>query len=94
MLVNGVPVTGTDAPPVGSVFDTYTVGDSGYANIYSAIPTGGGNYEITDTVVTPQGDYTVPPRLTRPTLPPPTRGVYRSGPATSSILLAPRRLTR
>jgi hypothetical protein len=42
------------------VFDTYTLGDSGYANIYSAIPTGGGNYEITDTVVTPQGDYAIP----------------------------------
>ena len=34
--------SGTDAPPVGSVLDTYTLGDSGYANIYSAIPTGGG----------------------------------------------------
>lgn len=52
--------SGTDAPPVGSVLDTYTLGDSGYANIYSAIPTGGGNYEITDTVVTPAGDYTLP----------------------------------
>ncbi|HYX99246.1 MAG TPA: hypothetical protein VE908_06790 [Mycobacterium sp.] len=52
--------TGTDAPPVGSVLDTYTLGDSGYANIYSAIPTGGGNYEITDTVVTPGGDYAIP----------------------------------
>jgi hypothetical protein len=52
--------SGTDAPPVGSVLDTYTLGDSGYANIYSAIPTGGGNYEITDTVVTPQGDYAIP----------------------------------
>ncbi|MFZ0719079.1 hypothetical protein [Mycobacterium sp.] len=52
--------TGTDALPVGSVFDTYTLGDSGYANIYSAIPTGGGNYEITDTVVTPEGDYAMP----------------------------------
>jgi hypothetical protein len=52
--------SGTDAPPVGSVLDTYTLGDSGYANIYSAIPTGGGNYEITDTVVTPEGDYAIP----------------------------------
>jgi hypothetical protein len=52
--------SGTDAPPVGSVLDTYTLGDTGYANIYSAIPTGGGNYEITDTVVTPQGDYAIP----------------------------------
>ena len=52
--------TGSDAPAVGSVFDTYTLGDSGYANIYSAIPTGGGTYEITDTVVTPDGDYALP----------------------------------
>lgn len=52
--------SGTDAPPVGSVLDTYTLGDSGYANIYSAIPTGGGNYEITDTVVTPEGNYAIP----------------------------------
>jgi hypothetical protein len=52
--------TGSDAPAVGSVLDTYTLGDSGYVNIYSAIPTGGGNYEITDTVVTPEGDYAVP----------------------------------
>lgn len=52
--------SGTDAPPVGSVLDTYTLGDSGYANIYSAIPTGAGNYEITDTVVTPAGNYAIP----------------------------------
>jgi hypothetical protein len=52
--------TGSDAPAAGSVLDTYTLGDSGYANIYSAIPTGGGNYEITDTVVTPEGDYAMP----------------------------------
>ena len=58
--------SGTDAPAVGSVLDTYTLGDSGYANIYSAIPTGGGNYEITDTVVTPEGIAPFPPRLTRP----------------------------
>jgi hypothetical protein len=52
--------TDSDAPAAGSVFDTYTLGDSGYANIYSAIPTGGGNYEITDIVVTPEGDYAIP----------------------------------
>src|SRR6201992_2932800 len=52
--------SGTDAPAAGSVLDTYTLGDSGYANIYSAVPTGDGNYEITVTVVTPQGDYDVP----------------------------------
>jgi hypothetical protein len=54
-------VSGSDAPPVGSVFDTYTVGDdSGYENIYSAVPTGTGSDVITDTWVTPDGDYTIP----------------------------------
>jgi hypothetical protein len=48
-----------DALPVGSVFDTYTLGDSGYANIYSAVPSGDGDV-ITDTWVTPEGDETVP----------------------------------
>ena len=52
--------TDSDAPAAGSVFDTYTLGDSGYANIYSAIPAGGGKFEITDTVVTPEGDYAMP----------------------------------
>jgi hypothetical protein len=61
--------TGNDAPPVGSVFDTYTVGDSGYSNIYSAIPTGDGDYEITDTVVTPDGDYTIPTTFNAADLP-------------------------
>jgi hypothetical protein len=45
--------------PVGSVFDTYTLGDSGYANIYTAIPSSGGDV-ITDTWVTPEGDITEP----------------------------------
>ena len=62
-------LSGTDAPPVGSVFDTYTVGDSGYSNIYSAIPTGDGDYEITDTVVTPDGDYTIPTTFNAADLP-------------------------
>jgi hypothetical protein len=62
-------LSGSDAPPVGSVFDTYTVGDSGYSNIYSAIPTGDGDYEITDTVVTPDGDYTMPTTFNAADLP-------------------------
>ncbi|MDT7720753.1 MAG: hypothetical protein QOE94_1764, partial [Mycobacterium sp.] len=45
--------------PVGSVFDTYTLGDSGYANIYSAVPSADGDV-ITDTWVTPDGSTTVP----------------------------------
>jgi hypothetical protein len=48
-----------DSLPVGSVFDTYTLGDSGYANIYSAVPSADGDV-ITDTWVTPDGSTTVP----------------------------------
>jgi hypothetical protein len=51
--------SGSDAPPVGSVFDTYTFGDGLYENIYSAIPSAGGD-QISDTMVTPFGDYTIP----------------------------------
>jgi hypothetical protein len=50
--------TGTDAPPVGSVFDTYTVGDSGDAYVYSAIPSGDSDV-VTYTEVTPYGDFPV-----------------------------------
>jgi hypothetical protein len=56
--------TGTaagDTPPVGSVFDTFTFGDSGFENIYSdlASTTAGGEL-ISDTFVTPFGDFTIP----------------------------------
>jgi hypothetical protein len=56
--------TGTaagDTPPVGSVFDTFTFGDSGFENIYSdlASTTAGGDV-ISDTFVTPFGDFTIP----------------------------------
>jgi hypothetical protein len=53
-------LSGSDAPPVGSVFDTYTFDDGQDESIYSAIPMGGGNYTITDTLVTPDGDETIP----------------------------------
>ncbi len=56
--------TGTaagDVPPVGSVFDTYTFGDTGYANIYSDLAsTTPGADVISDTLVTPFGDITIP----------------------------------
>ncbi len=50
-----------DVAPVGSVFDYYQLGDSGYANIYSdlASATPGGDV-VSDTVVTPYGDATFP----------------------------------
>jgi hypothetical protein len=49
-----------DALPVGSVIDTYTVGDSGDSNVYSAVPSTSGGDVITDTWVTPLGSSTVP----------------------------------
>jgi len=60
--VSGTTGTGAgDVPPVGSVFDTFTFGDSGFENIYSdlAATTGGGDV-ISDTFVTPFGDFTIP----------------------------------
>jgi hypothetical protein len=52
----------TDAPPVGSVFDTYSFGDGGFENIYSDLPSASGNL-ISDTLVTPFGDFTIPVTL-------------------------------
>jgi hypothetical protein len=50
-----------DALPVGSVFETVTWGDTGFANIYSDIAsTAAGGDIISDTLVTPFGDFTVP----------------------------------
>jgi hypothetical protein len=49
-----------DALPIGSVIDSYTIGDSGYVNIYSAVPSTSGGDLVTDTWVTPYGSSTVP----------------------------------
>ena len=60
--VSGTTGTGAgDVPPVGSVFDTFTFGGSGFENIYSdlASTTAGGDV-ISDTLVTPFGDFTIP----------------------------------
>jgi hypothetical protein len=49
--------TGTDVPPVGSVFDTFTLGfATGLQNVYSAIPGAG----VSDTLVSPFGDISIP----------------------------------
>jgi hypothetical protein len=51
--------TGTDAPPVGSVFNTYTT--DGFTNVYADVVSAtGGADTITDTVKTPLGDYNLP----------------------------------
>jgi len=56
--LSGTAGTGAgDVPPVGSVLDTFTLGETGYANIYSATP---GADTISDTLITPSGDYTIP----------------------------------
>lgn len=63
--VSGTPGTAAaDVPPVGSVIETITIGDTGYENIYSdlASTTPGGDV-ISDTLVTPWGDLTVPVTL-------------------------------
>jgi hypothetical protein len=53
--------TGADVPSDGSVFDTFTLGfGTGFQNIYSAIPTTGGADAVSDTVVTPVGDLSIP----------------------------------
>ena len=60
--ISGIAGTAAgNVPPVGSVIDTYTFGDSGLENIYSALasPTPGGDV-ISDTLVTPIGDVSIP----------------------------------
>jgi hypothetical protein len=54
--------TDPDAP-VGSVFETVTWGDTGFENIYSDIASASGADVVTDTVVTPFGDFTIPSAL-------------------------------
>ena len=54
-------LTGADAPTVGSTFETVTWGDTGYENIYSDIAsTAAGGDMISDTLVTPFGDFSIP----------------------------------
>ncbi|MGA8331192.1 MAG: hypothetical protein WB777_18130 [Mycobacterium sp.] len=60
VLVTSDTAGSTDAPPVGSVFDTYTFDDGSDENIYSAIPSATGGDTISDTLVTQYGDYTIP----------------------------------
>lgn len=66
VTIDGTPVTGTDAPPVGSVFDVYSLDDGEYEEVYSAIPNGDGGYTLTDTVEEANGSggyttlYTIP----------------------------------
>jgi hypothetical protein len=55
---------GADAPGVGSVFETVTFGDTGIENVYTDIvSTSGGPDTITDILVTPLGDITLPSTL-------------------------------
>jgi hypothetical protein len=52
-------ISGADAPSVGSVFNTFNIGDGAFENVYSDIYSPSGD-TITDTVETPFGDYTIP----------------------------------
>jgi hypothetical protein len=63
-------VTGTagtaagDIPPVGSVFDAYTYGGSGFETVYSDLAsTTPGAEVVSETLVTPFGDFTLPTTL-------------------------------
>ena len=47
-----------DAPAVGSVYNTFFLGD--FQNIYSAIPQADGTDKLTDTFVTPWGNINIP----------------------------------
>ena len=60
--VSGTPGTAPgDVPLPGSVIDTSTFGDSGLENIYSDLAsTTPGTDVISDTLVTPIGDLTIP----------------------------------
>jgi hypothetical protein len=51
-----------DVPPVGSEFNIFTFGDSGFENVISdlASTTSGGAGVVSDTLVTPLGDYSIP----------------------------------
>jgi hypothetical protein len=51
-----------DIPPVGSEFNILTFGDSGIENVIAdlASTTPGGAGVVSDTLVTPLGDYTIP----------------------------------
>jgi hypothetical protein len=53
--------SGSDAPSVGSVFDTYTAADGLFTNVYADVVSAtGGADTITDTLETPFGDYNIP----------------------------------
>jgi hypothetical protein len=51
--------SGSDAPSVGSVFDTYTADDGLFTNVYADVVSSSGD-TITDTLETPFGDYNIP----------------------------------
>jgi hypothetical protein len=61
---SATPATGdsaADLPTVGSVFDTFNLGN-GFENVYTAIPgTAGGADTVTDTLVTPFGNVNLDP---------------------------------
>ena len=58
------PTTRRRRSPVGSVFETVTFGHSGFENLYTDIvSTTGGADAITDTLVTPLGDFPLPTLL-------------------------------
>ena len=59
--VSGTPGTAVgDVPPVDSVYNIIYIGDTGVASVYSELPTASGGDVISDTLITPIGDFTLP----------------------------------
>ena len=59
--VSGTPGTAVgDVPPVDSVYNIVYLGNTDLASVYSDLPTASGGDVISETVVTPFGDFTVP----------------------------------
>jgi hypothetical protein len=59
--VSGTPGTvAGDVPPVDSVYNILYIGHSGVESVYSDLPTASGGDVISETLITPIGDFTLP----------------------------------
>ncbi|HUB56506.1 MAG TPA: hypothetical protein VMB04_15230 [Mycobacterium sp.] len=59
--VSGTPGTAAgDVPPVDSIYNILYIGHSGVESVYSDLPTASGGNVISETLITPIGDFTVP----------------------------------
>ena len=59
--VSGTPGTAAgDVPPVDSIYNILYLGHSGVESVYSDLPTASGGNVISETLITPTGNFTVP----------------------------------